>query len=149
MESRDIKDFGNGAIADTEDAMKLKSLRAAIGLAEAGLKSDDLDTAKKVGAQAAAEIKKAEWMNLRRVIKAPPRVACRPERLSRRPPPRCSYPNAAIRCFQLLFNPAAVRPTSAPAVGHSPQAAPPEAVIIAVSISEKLSRAVWPRGVKR
>ena len=54
------KDFGNGAIPDTEDAMKLKSLRAALGLAEAGLKSDDLDTAKKLGAQAAAEIKKAE-----------------------------------------------------------------------------------------
>jgi hypothetical protein len=54
------KDFGNGAIPDTEDAMKLKSLRAALGLAEAGLKSEDLDTAKKLGAQAAAEIKKAE-----------------------------------------------------------------------------------------
>jgi hypothetical protein len=38
----------------------LKSLGAALGLAEAGLKSDDLDTAKKQAAQAAAEIKKAE-----------------------------------------------------------------------------------------
>ena len=54
------KDFGNGAIPDTEDAMKVKSLRAALGLAEQGLKSDDLDTAKKLGVQAAAEIKKAE-----------------------------------------------------------------------------------------
>ena len=54
------KDFGNGAIPDTEDAMKLKSLRSALGLAEAGLKADDLDTAKKLGAQAAVEIKKAE-----------------------------------------------------------------------------------------
>jgi hypothetical protein len=54
------KDFGNGAMPDTEDAMKLKSLRAALDLAEKGLKSDDLDTAKKLGAQAAAEIKKAE-----------------------------------------------------------------------------------------
>jgi hypothetical protein len=54
------KDFGNGAIADTEDATKVKSLRAALGLAEAGLKSDDLDNAKKLAAQAAAEIKKAE-----------------------------------------------------------------------------------------
>ena len=51
-------DFGNGAIPDTEDATKLKSLRAALGLAEEGLKSDDLDTAKTSGAQAAAEIKK-------------------------------------------------------------------------------------------
>ena len=54
------KDFGNGAIPDTEDATKVRSLRAALGLAEAGLQSDDLDTAKKLGAQAAAEIKKAE-----------------------------------------------------------------------------------------
>jgi hypothetical protein len=54
------KDFGNGAIPDTKDAMKLKSLQAALGLAEEGLKSEDLDTAKKLGAQAAAEIKKAE-----------------------------------------------------------------------------------------
>jgi hypothetical protein len=54
------KDFGNGAIPDTEDAMKLKSLHAALALAEAGLKTDDLDTAKKLGAQAAAEIKKSE-----------------------------------------------------------------------------------------
>ena len=54
------KDFGDGAIPDTKDAIKLKSLGAALGLAEAGLKSDDLDTAKKLGAQAAAEIKKAE-----------------------------------------------------------------------------------------
>jgi hypothetical protein len=54
------KEYGSGAIPDTDDAMKLKSLRAALGLAEAGLKSDDLDTAKKLGAQAAAEIKKAE-----------------------------------------------------------------------------------------
>lgn len=54
------KDFGNGAIPDTEDAMKLKSLRSALGLAEAGLKAEDLDTAKKLGGQAAAEIKKAE-----------------------------------------------------------------------------------------
>jgi hypothetical protein len=54
------KDFGDGAIPNTEDAMKLKSLRSALGLAEAGLKSDDLDAAKKLAAQAAAEIKKAE-----------------------------------------------------------------------------------------
>jgi hypothetical protein len=54
------KDFGDGAIPDTKDAMKLKSLGIALGLAEAGLKSDDLDTAKKQAAQAAAEIKKAE-----------------------------------------------------------------------------------------
>ena len=54
------KDFGDGAIADTEDATKVKSLRAALGLAEAGLKSDSLDTVKNLGAQAAAEIKKAE-----------------------------------------------------------------------------------------
>ena len=54
------KDFGDGAIPDTRDAIKLKSLGAALGLAEAGLKSDDLDTAKKQAAQAAAEIKKAE-----------------------------------------------------------------------------------------
>jgi hypothetical protein len=54
------KDFGDGAIPDTEDAMKLKPLQAALGLAEAGLQSDDLDTVKKLGAQAAAEIKKAE-----------------------------------------------------------------------------------------
>jgi hypothetical protein len=40
--------------------MKLKSLHAALALAEAGLKTDDLDTAKKLGAQAAAEIKKSE-----------------------------------------------------------------------------------------
>ena len=54
------KDFGDGAIPDTKDASKLKSLGAALGLAEAGLKSDDLDTAKKQAAQAAAEIKEAE-----------------------------------------------------------------------------------------
>jgi hypothetical protein len=54
------KDFGNGAIPDTKDAMKLKSLGDALGMAEAGLKSDDLDTAKKHATQAAAEIKKAE-----------------------------------------------------------------------------------------
>jgi hypothetical protein len=54
------KDFGDGAIPDTKDAMKLKSLGIALGSAEAGLKSDDLDTAKKQAAQAAAEIKKAE-----------------------------------------------------------------------------------------
>ena len=54
------KDSGSGAIPDTEDAMKLKSLHAALALAEAGLKTDDLDTAKKLGAQAAAEIKKSE-----------------------------------------------------------------------------------------
>jgi hypothetical protein len=54
------KDLGNGAIADTEDATKLKALAIALGLAETGLKSDDLDTAKRLGAQAAAEIKKAE-----------------------------------------------------------------------------------------
>jgi hypothetical protein len=60
MESRGIKDFGNGAIADTEAGTKAKSLRAALGLAEAGLKSDNVDTAKKLGARAAAEINKAE-----------------------------------------------------------------------------------------
>ncbi len=54
------KDFGNGAITDTDEAAKVKSLRAALGLAQAGLKSDDLETAKKLGAQAAAEIRKAE-----------------------------------------------------------------------------------------
>ena len=54
------KDFGNGAIGDTDEAANVKSLRAALGLAQAGLKSDDLETAKKLGAQAAAEIKKAE-----------------------------------------------------------------------------------------
>ncbi len=54
------KDFGTRAIADTDDVTKVKPLRAALGLAEAGLKSDNLDTAKKLGAQAAAEIKKAE-----------------------------------------------------------------------------------------
>jgi hypothetical protein len=54
------KDFGDGAIPDTKDAMKVMSLRAALGMAEAGLKSGDLDTAKKQAAQAAAEIKKAE-----------------------------------------------------------------------------------------
>jgi hypothetical protein len=54
------KEYGNGAIPDTDDPMKLKSLRAALRLAEEGLKSDDLDTAKKLGAQAAAEIKKTE-----------------------------------------------------------------------------------------
>jgi hypothetical protein len=54
------KDFGNGAIPDTEDTTKVKSLRAGLGLAEAGLKSDNLDTAKKLAAQAAAEIKKAQ-----------------------------------------------------------------------------------------
>jgi hypothetical protein len=54
------KDLGNGAIPDTKDAVKLKSLGAALGLAEQGLKSEDLDTAKKQAAQAAAEIKKAE-----------------------------------------------------------------------------------------
>ena len=54
------KDLGNGAIPDTEDATRVKSLRAALVLAEAGLRSDDLDTAKKLAALAAAEIKKAE-----------------------------------------------------------------------------------------
>jgi hypothetical protein len=54
------KDFGNVAIPDTGDAMKSKSLRAALGLAEEGLKSGDLGTAKKLGAQAATEIKQAE-----------------------------------------------------------------------------------------
>jgi hypothetical protein len=54
------KEFGNGAIPDTTDATKLKSLRAALGLAEEGLQSNDLDTAKKLGVQSAAEIKKAE-----------------------------------------------------------------------------------------
>jgi hypothetical protein len=38
----------------------MKSLRAALALAEAGLKSDDLDTAKRLAALAAAEINKAE-----------------------------------------------------------------------------------------
>ena len=52
--------LGNGAIPDTKDAAKVKSLRAALALAEAGLRSDDLDTAKKLAALAAAEIKKAE-----------------------------------------------------------------------------------------
>ena len=54
------RNWATGPIADTEDATKVKSLRAALGLAEAGLKSDNLDTAKKQAAQAAAEIKKAE-----------------------------------------------------------------------------------------
>ena len=54
------RNLGNGAIPDTTDAMKVKSLRAALALAEAGRRSDDLDTAKKLGALAAAEIKKAE-----------------------------------------------------------------------------------------
>ena len=54
------KDLGNGAIPGIADAMKLKSLRAALALAEAGLRSDDLDTVKKLGALAAAEINKAE-----------------------------------------------------------------------------------------
>ena len=54
------KDLGNGAIPDIADATRVKSLRAALALIEAGLRSDDLDTAKKLGALAAAEIKKAE-----------------------------------------------------------------------------------------
>jgi hypothetical protein len=54
------KDFGNGAIPDTEDAMKLKSLRAALGLAEAGLKSDDLDTAKKVSIRRGPQLRQVD-----------------------------------------------------------------------------------------
>ena len=54
------KDLANGAIPDTEDAIKLKLLQAALAVAEAALRSDDLATAKKLGALAAAEIKKAE-----------------------------------------------------------------------------------------
>ena len=54
------KELGNGAIPDTADTTRVKSLRAALAMAEAGLRSDDLDTVKKLGALAAAEIKKAE-----------------------------------------------------------------------------------------
>ena len=54
------KDLGNGAIPDTADTTRVKSLRAALAIAEAGLRSDDLDTVKRLGALAAAEIKKAE-----------------------------------------------------------------------------------------
>lgn len=54
------KEFGNGAIPDSGDAMKVKSLQAALGLADAGLKSNDVEAAKKLAAQTAAEIKKAE-----------------------------------------------------------------------------------------
>jgi hypothetical protein len=54
------KGLGNGAIPGVADATRMKSLRAALALAEAGLKSDDLDTAKRLGALAAAEINKAE-----------------------------------------------------------------------------------------
>jgi hypothetical protein len=52
--------LGNGAISNVGDATRMKALRAALALAEAGLRSDDLDTAKKLAALAAAEIKKAE-----------------------------------------------------------------------------------------
>jgi hypothetical protein len=54
------KGLGNGAIPDTADTTRVKSLRAALALAEEGLRLDDLDTVKRLGALAAAEIKKAE-----------------------------------------------------------------------------------------
>ena len=49
--------LGNGAIPDTADTT---SVQVALAIAEAGLRSDDLDTVKRLGTLAAAEIKKAE-----------------------------------------------------------------------------------------
>ena len=54
------KDMGSGAIPDTQDASKATALKSAVVLAQQGLKSDDLDAAKKSGEQAATEIKKAQ-----------------------------------------------------------------------------------------
>ena len=54
------KEFGHGAHCRYPGRDEGESLRAELRLAKAGLKSDNLDTAKKLAAQAAAEIKKAE-----------------------------------------------------------------------------------------
>ena len=54
------KDMGSGAIRDTQDASKAAALESAVVLAQQGLKSDDLDAAKKSGAQGVTEIKKAQ-----------------------------------------------------------------------------------------
>jgi hypothetical protein len=54
------KEFGKGAIPDTEDPAKRASLQAALNLAEQGLKSNDLATAKKTAAETAAALRQAE-----------------------------------------------------------------------------------------
>lgn len=53
------KDQGSGAIADTADAAKKKSLEAAVAKAMAGLKQADLAAAKKDASEAQAILKKA------------------------------------------------------------------------------------------
>jgi hypothetical protein len=59
-ERNPCKNLGNGALPHTADTTRVKSLRAALAMAEAGLRSDDLDTAKRLAAHAVAEIQKAE-----------------------------------------------------------------------------------------
>jgi hypothetical protein len=52
--------LGNGAIPDTTDAATVKSLRQAVALAQEGLKSNDLEAAKKLAAEVEAELNSGE-----------------------------------------------------------------------------------------
>lgn len=56
-EANPCQKLGDGAIPDTTDAAAKSKLNAALGKAQAGLKSDDLTAAKKAGAETQASLK--------------------------------------------------------------------------------------------
>ncbi len=56
-EANPCQKLGNGAIPDTTDSAMKAKLTAALAKAEAGLKSDDLNAAKKSAAEAQAALK--------------------------------------------------------------------------------------------